>query len=51
MQFLPRFVPCAKNIDVDAKEEEEAAQEEVDVEELVVALRNIDRDDLSQGQR
>ena len=27
MQFLPRFVPCAKNIDVDAKEEEEAAQE------------------------
>ena len=36
---------------MNAEEEEEAAQEEVDVEELVVALRHVDRDDLGQGQR
>ena len=36
---------------MDAEEEEEAAQEEVDVEELVVALGHVHRDDLGQGQR
>ena len=36
---------------MDPEEEEEAAQEEIDVEELVVALGHVHRDDLSQGQR
>ena len=36
---------------MDPEEEEEAAQEEIDVEELVVALGHVHRDDLGQGQR
>ena len=36
---------------MDPEEEEEAAQEEIDVEQLVVALGHVHRDDLGQGQR
>ena len=45
---LPR--PRPQQVHVDDQQEDEAAHEEVDIEELVVAGGNLVRDDLGHGE-
>ena len=48
--LAPQAVLGPQEVDVDEEEEEEGAEEEVDVEELVVAVRDVVRDDLGHGE-